>query len=74
MNVTCAVCGKVTDSKKEEVKVTVGWVLEKIAKDNSIDPKSQYPRVSMICKSCWDKRLKSKPQGTDYFWIYNKEI
>jgi hypothetical protein len=74
MNVTCAVCGKATDSKKEDVLVTVGWVLEKITKDNSIDHKGQYPRVSMVCKSCWNSKLKKKPEGTDYFWSYNKDI
>ncbi len=71
---TCAVCGEATDSSKDNVMVTVGWILERIAKDNSIDHKGQYPRVSMICKNCWDKRLKNKPEGTDYFWIYSKDI
>jgi len=74
MNVSCAICGKTADTKKEEVKVTVGWVLENIAKDNGVNHEGSFPRVSMICNACWSKTLKKKPQGTDYFWIYNKEI
>ncbi|MEM2093758.1 MAG: hypothetical protein QXI32_00490 [Candidatus Bathyarchaeia archaeon] len=74
MNLTCAVCGGTTDSKKENVVVTVGWILEKIVKDNGIDHEGHYPRVSMVCRSCWDKKLKIKPDGADYFWFYNKEI
>jgi hypothetical protein len=73
MEVTCTICGKTCDTKKEDVFVTVGWVLEKIAKDNGINHEG-FPRVSMVCNICWNGKLKKKPEGSDYFWTYSKEV
>ena len=74
MDVQCAVCGKAADTKKEEVTVTTGWVLDETAKMNSVNHEGAFPRVSMICPKCWKNTLKKKPEDKTAFWVYNKEI
>ena len=74
MEVQCVVCGRSVDTKKEEVTVTTGWVLDEAAKINEVKHEGSFPRVSMICAKCWRGVIKEKPEEKNCFWTYNKEI
>ena len=74
MNVSCTLCDKQIDTRNEEVTVTVSWVFSDLIKRNNIKFEKSTPRVVKICKKCWEDVLKDKPEGTDYFWLFNKAI
>jgi|GEM_PF-5979612 len=74
MDVQCAICGGSADTKKEEITVTTGWVLNEVAKTNNVNHEGAFPRVSMICPKCWKNVLKNKPEDKSCFWTYNKDI
>jgi hypothetical protein len=73
MKVTCAICDKEKETKKEDITVTVRWILRDLIKRNKIQYEKNIPRVVKICKKCWAS-LKDKPSGNDYYWLFNKEI
>ena len=72
MKVTCISCGAKKETKTDMVYVTVSWMLEKIYKLNNLIAK-EFPRVSMVCDSCWNSYAK-KPEGSNYYWTYHNEI
>jgi len=74
MNVSCVLCERQIDTKNEEVAVTVSWVLNDLVKRNNVKFEKNAPRVVKICKKCWDNVLKNKPEGSDYYWFFNKGV
>jgi hypothetical protein len=72
--ISCALCDKQMDTKKEPVKVTVKWVLQELLKMNDIKEEKEFPRVVKICTNCWENTLVKKPDKEDLSWEFNKEI
>ncbi len=74
MNVSCAICDRQVDTRKEDINVTVSWVFEDLLKKNNVKYDKKAPRVVKICNDCWNNKLKSKPEGKDFYWSFNKGI
>jgi plasmid replication initiation protein len=74
LNISCALCNKQMDTKKEKVRVTVEWVLKELIKLNEINDNKEFPRVVKICNNCYVKKLVKKPEKEDLFWEFSKEI
>ena len=74
LNISCALCNKQMDTKKEKVRVTVEWVLKELIKLNDIDEDKDFPRVVKLCNNCWENKLEKKPAKENLCWEFNKEI
>lgn len=74
MIVPCVLCERQIDTRNEEVIVNVSWIFNDILKKNNVQLNKNIPRLVKICKKCWTTTLKDKPQGNDYYWIFNKTI
>ena len=74
MNIQCTICGRQIESKNEDVCVTVNWVANDLVKKNNVKLNKNLPRVVKICKNCWNNTFKDKPQGSDYYWFFDKTI
>jgi len=72
--ISCALCNKQMDTKKEKVRVTVEWVLKELIKLNEINDDKEFPRVVKICNNCWINKLEKKPEKEDLYWEFSKEI
>lgn len=74
MIISCALCDKQMDTKKEKVRVTVEWVLKELMKLNEIIDDKEFARVVKICDNCYVNKLAKKPDKEDLYWEFNKEI
>ena len=74
MDIACSICDRQVDSNKEELFVTVNWIGNDLVKKNNVKLKKNLSRVVRVCKNCWNNTLKDKPEGTDYFWMFDKTI
>ena len=74
MNISCALCNKQMDTKKEKVRVTVEWVLKELIKLNDINDYKEFSRVVKICNDCWVNKLEKKPEKEGLYWEFSKEI
>lgn len=74
MKLTCSLCERDVDTKKEDVFMTVKWCFEELLKLNKINIDKDLSRVVGSCSDCWANKLKKKLSSKNYYWIYNKEI
>ena len=74
MLISCALCNKQMDTRKESVRVTVEWVLKELRELNNIKDDKEFPRVVKICTNCWENTLVKKTDKDDLSWEFNKEI
>lgn len=61
------------ETTREDIFVTVSWVLKDILEKNHIKSDKELPRIVKLCRACWES-LKEKPQRDDYYWILDKTI
>ena len=74
MDIQCDICDRQVNTRNEDVYVTVSWVCNDLVKKNNVQSNKNFPQVVKICKQCWENTLKDKPQGTDYYWLFNRTI
>ena len=74
MNIQCSICDRQLNTKIDNVYITVNWVCNDMIKKNKVQLNKNLPRIVKICDTCWGSTLKDKPEGTDYYWLFNKTI
>ena len=74
MIISCALCNKQKDTKKEKIRVTVGKVLKELVKINEINDDAEFSRVVKICNDCWVNKLEKKPEKEGLYWEFSKKI